>query len=114
MLLDMSLVHHDIHIRKRIYVKKQKYPSNKRLIAFFDKFIIVLGVVNIIATIPQLLQIWVGHNADGVSFVTWAYYAFFSLMMLMYGLLHRELPIILNYSSGMFIYILIAVGAVIY
>jgi uncharacterized protein with PQ loop repeat len=106
--------HHDISIRKRIHTKKQKYPHPNKAIALLDRFIIALGLFNVIATMPQLLEIWISKDASGVSAITWVYYTFFSAMLFVYGLVHKEKPIIINYSVVVIMYLGIAIGAIIY
>lgn len=108
----MTLPHHDISIRKRIHKKKQKYPHPNPAIASFDRFIIILGFVNIIATLPQVLQVWLYEDSSGISIMSWAYYSFFAFMLLGYGIIHREKPIIINYAGGSVLYTLVLIGAV--
>ena len=79
-----------------------------------DKLIIILGVVNIIATLPQVLLIWTEKSADGISVLSWGYYTFFAAMLLVYGILHREKPIIVNYTGGTILYGLVLIGAILY
>ena len=105
---------HHISVRKRIHTKKEKYPHSDKSIAMFDRFIIALGIFNIFATLPQLLEIWINKDATGVSFVTWAYYTFFSAMFIVYGVLHKEKPIIVNYSLVVVLYLGITIGALLY
>jgi uncharacterized protein with PQ loop repeat len=33
-----------------------------------------MSVVTMVMTIPQVLTIWVGHNANGVSLASWGAY----------------------------------------
>jgi uncharacterized protein with PQ loop repeat len=110
----MSHPHHHQSIRKRALNGKKPYPHQNVWINFLDKFIIALGVINIFATLPQVLQIWIGQDASGVSVISWSYYTFFSFMLFLYGLVHREKPIIITYSFSFILYGLIAFGALTY
>ena len=73
-----------------------------------------MGIFNAVATIPQVLEIWVGQDAAGVSLVSWSYYTFGSIMFLIYGIIHKEIPIIVNYSAALILYLLIVLGTVMY
>lgn len=106
-------VHHQ-SLRKRVHSKKQKYPSPKPFVRWFDRAIILVGLFNAVATIPQVLQIWVGQDASGVSLISWVYYSFAAMMFWIYGIIHKEIPIIVNYSAGIILYSLIVIGTLIY
>ena len=105
---------HHQNIRKRIHSKNEKYPHPKSWIKWFDRFIIVAGVGTVIATVPQVLEIWVNQSADSVSTISWAYYTFYALIFTVYGIIHKEFPIIFNYSIASVLYVMIVVGSVIY
>ncbi|MDB5161762.1 MAG: hypothetical protein JWM52_270 [Candidatus Saccharibacteria bacterium] len=110
----MPTVLHHQSLRRRVHSKKEKYPHPNLKIRWFDRFIILVGILNAVATIPQVLQIWIGQDATGVSLISWSYYTFGSVMFLIYGLIHRELPIIVNYSIALMLYALIVIGTLIY
>ena len=109
----MSHSRHHQHIRKRIS-NKQPFPHPVRWKRFLDGAVIILGFVNIIATVPQILEIWVGKDATGVSAISWAYYTFFSAVLLLYGYVHHERPIIITYLAGTIMYAIVFIGAIIY
>ena len=110
----MTHPHQHIHLRKRIHQKKQKYPHPNRWISLLDRFVIVFGFLNGLATIPQVLEIWIGKDASGVSLLSWSYYVAFAILLLIYGLVHKEKPIIITYSIGTVMYTLIVIGVIIY
>lgn len=110
----MITAEHHRNLRKRVHSKKQSFPHPNKAIAWFDRFIILVGLVSALATIPQVLQIWIGQDASGVSALTWSYYAFGSFMFLIYGFIHRELPLIISYSAAVLLYILIVIGTIMY
>ena len=93
---------------------QEKYPSKNKAVAMFDRLIIVVGVGGAIATLPQVIQIWSTQDATGVSLISWSYYLFSASMFLIYGLIHRAIPIIINYGAALFLYFLIVLGTAIY
>lgn len=65
-------------------------------------------------TIPQLTKIWVEKNASGVSAVSWGAYLVTAIFWLLYGILHKEKPIIFTYSAWIVLEILIVIGTITY
>jgi len=110
----MTTALHHQSLRKRVHSKKQKYPHPNKKIAWFDRLIVLVGVFNAFATIPQVLQIWISQDATGVSLASWSYYTFGSIMFLIYGIIHKEVPIIVNYSAALLLYALIVLGTIMY
>lgn len=107
------MIHSPHHVRKGAHRSTKRSTSSAR-VAFFDKIIILLGICNIIATLPQVIQIWVSQDASGISLVSWGYYSFFACMLLIYGIIHKEKPIIINYTGGTILFTLVWLGAFIY
>ena len=77
---------------------------------------LIYGVVIIgpIMNLPQLFQIWLKKNAQGVSAVSWASFALFSFIWLIYGLLHKDKPLIYMNTALIVIQIFIVTGALLY
>jgi uncharacterized protein with PQ loop repeat len=77
-----------------------------------DYLIYGVAILSPIMTLPQLMQIWVDRNVAGVSLLTWSSYTVFAGFWLMYGLVHKEKPIIVsNIFSGV-LNIIIVVGII--
>jgi len=110
----MSHPIHHISIRKRIYQKKQKYPHPDRWINLLDRLVILFGMFNAVATLPQVLVIWIGHDAGGVSVFSWSYYVAAAALLLVYGIVHNDKPIIITYSISTVMYSVVVVGAIIF
>lgn len=77
-----------------------------------DWLIYGVAILSPVMTMPQLIQIWVDKNVAGVSLLTWSSYTVFAGFWLLYGLIHKEKPIILaNIMSGT-LNIIIVVGII--
>ena len=63
---------------------------------YFERFMLVFATVEPIATIPQILEIWVHHSKAGVSLLTWSFYTLTSFVWLMYGLVKKDKPLIIS------------------
>jgi uncharacterized protein with PQ loop repeat len=79
-----------------------------------EKLAYVAGIASPIATLPQLFQIWISQNASGISLITWVSYLLIVTIMTLYGIIHKEKPLIIMYSSLVIIDLLIIVGIIIY
>ena len=102
------------HARKRIYQKHEPYPHPEPLKRAFDKIIYIAAMLGPIMNLPQLLRIWIEKNATGVSFISWTGFSVISVVWLIYGILHKEKPIIFMNAALMVIQALIAYGTLLY
>jgi|TARA_Y100000034_G_scaffold33959_1_gene41619 MtN3 and saliva related transmembrane protein len=102
------------HLRKRIHQKKEKYPHPKKSKRIVDKAIYFVAIIGPLMNIPQLMKIWVDKNATGISIISWVGFALTAFVWLIYGILHKEKPIILANIMYIILQIGIIVGALIY
>lgn len=109
-----QLGEHHQHIRRRIHQKFEEYPHPHKWKNIVDKLVIIGGVVGPIMTLPQVLEIYVHQNAAGVSIPTWSTYIVLSLLWLTYGILHKEMPIIITNILFFILDVIIVAGAVVY
>ena len=108
--------HHHHKTKHRRTPKREPHPitNHPKFTTFIDKFVYVLAFAGPLMTIPQILEIWVHHNGEGVSALTWSAYFIFNIFWLTYGILHKEAPIILAYILWMFVNGSVAIGAMLY
>lgn len=105
---------HHFHRRKRIYQKHEPYPHPDKFKRFIDKSIYFVALFGIVMTLPQITKIWVEKNAAGVSAASWTAYTITAMFWLIYGVAHKEKPIIVTNSLWIVLEVLIVVGALIY
>jgi MtN3 and saliva related transmembrane protein len=104
-----------VHARKRRSRQDlEPYPARSPWLRFLDKVIFIPGVVGPIATIPQIINIYGTQSAGNVSAFTFGVYALFNLVWILYGLAHRERPIIIAYCLWFTVNTIVATGALIY
>ena len=113
MVYDSHGLHH-FHRRKRIHQKHEKYPHPNKWKGIMDKLIFVVGVAGPIVTLPQILKIWIEQNATGVSVVSWIAYLILATFWLIYGIMHKEKPIIVAYTGWIIAELLVIIGTFIY
>src|ERR1700739_4437388 len=73
-----------------------------------------MSVFTMIMTIPQVLAIWVGHQAGGVSMVSWSTYLVSALLWFWFGLRQRDWNIYLPCIGWIVLDSAVIVGAVVY
>ncbi len=62
---------------------------------FLDKLIYPIALIAPVMTIPQIVEVWTQRGVQGVSLLTWSAYTAVSVFWIIYGLQHKEKPIIL-------------------
>lgn len=87
---------HHYHVRKRVHKKLESFPSETVLKRYVDKLMFAIAVLGPVVTLPQLFQILETKDVKGLSFFTWSMWSFFSLVWLVYGMLHKDLPLIVS------------------
>ena len=108
-----SAIHH-LHKRKRIHEKHEKYPHPNKWKNLLDKLIYIVAIIGPSTAIPQIVKIWVHKTAEGVSIVPWIAFFIGALFMMIYGVVHKERPLIIMYSSWIIAHITIITGIIIY
>jgi uncharacterized protein with PQ loop repeat len=73
-----------------------------------------MSVFTMLMTVPQVLTIWVGHQAAGVSVVSWSAYLFSAVLWFWYGLQKRDKNIYLPCVGWVGLDVAVIVGTVIY
>ncbi len=113
-MLDMPHPLHHIHIRKRIYRNRERYPSSKKRVRLMDKLVYVAAILGPVMTIPQLAVVYLERNVAGLSFVSWFSYIILNMIWLSYGILHKDRPIIITSAAWAVMHGLVAFGIVLY
>jgi uncharacterized protein with PQ loop repeat len=73
-----------------------------------------MSVFTMLMTVPQVLTIWMGHQAAGVSVVSWSAYLLSAILWFWYGLQKRDKNIYLPCVGWVGLDTAVIVGAVIY
>jgi uncharacterized protein with PQ loop repeat len=73
-----------------------------------------MSIFTMLMTVPQVLTIWVGHHAAGVSIVSWSAYLLSAILWFWYGLQKRDRNIYLPCVGWIGLDAAVIVGAVTY
>lgn len=80
----------------------------------FSRVLAGMSVFTMLMTVPQVLTIWVGHQAAGVSVVSWSAYLLSAILWFWYGLQKRDRNIYLPCVGWVGLDAAVIVGAVVY
>jgi uncharacterized protein with PQ loop repeat len=83
-----------LHIIYHFFSRLFKH-SNYEMKQFFDKFIAVVGLIGPLMTTPQIINVWIHHQVEGLAIASWGTYVITSTFWLIYGIIHKERAIIL-------------------
>ena len=97
-----------------IHEKHEKCSHSDKLRKIVDKIILAIAIVGPISHIPQLIKIWYYKNATGVSVISWSAFSIMSFFWLIYGILHKDRPIVIMFSILTVVQAMVAIGAVLY
>ena len=73
-----------------------------------------LSIFTMLMTIPQVLTIWVGHQAAGVSLLSWSAYLLSAVLWFWYGIQRHDRNIYLPCVGWMALDVAVIWGVVIY
>lgn len=107
------MVHNNIG-KHHYHQRRGLQLTSPKVRAIIDKGVYVVTVFGILITLPQILKIWVGKNATGVSALSWAGYMLIAFFWLTYGIAHKSKPIIVSNIGWLFLQIFIIIGTLIY
>lgn len=108
-----SGTHHQ-SIRKRIHQQGEAYPHPDAFKRFYDSFIYAVAIITPLTNLPQLLRVWSTKDASGVSVLSWSSFAVLSLAWMIYGILHKDKPIVFVNALLIVFQTVIAIGAFLY
>jgi len=109
----MGMLWH-LHLRKRISKALEPYPSRHFWKWLLDGVVYTVGIIGPVMALPQILLIYGGRDATGVSSVAWFSWALMDIPWILYGIVHKERPIIITYTLWLACNVLIGIGAIIY
>lgn len=89
---------HHLSVRKRISKKLEPFPHPDALKRYLDRLMLLVAIGGPVVLIPQVYQVLMLKDASDLSLVTWGMWQVFNFLWLTYGIVHKELPIIIANS----------------
>src|SRR3989339_1582126 len=87
------------HLRKRIHKKHEAYPHPQKGKRMLDKIITPIVLLGPLVFLPQVIKVWVEKDASSLSPFTWIAITIIGIVWFIYGVVHKEPPIILAYTG---------------
>ena len=79
-----------------------------------ERVLRALSVFTMLMTVPQVYTIWVGHDAGGVSALSWAAYLLAACLWFVYGVQKRDKTIYLACVGWVILDAAVVAGVLIY
>lgn len=103
---------HHIHKRKEKHLAP--YPHPNPFARAIDKLVYAVGIMVPAVTCIQVYKIWHEKNADGISSITFGGYVIGNIIWIVYGLIHKEPPILLMYALLLILNTAVLIGAMLF
>ena len=87
---------------------------NPQPVSGLEKVLRGLSVFTMLMTVPQVLTIWVGGNASGVSLISWISYLIAACLWFVYGLEKRDKTIYLACVGWVLLDLAIVIGVIVH
>jgi uncharacterized protein with PQ loop repeat len=100
-------------LRKR-FAKLQQYPHPKLRVRALDLIVLIAGILSPLMVIPQIIKIYSTHEAIGVSALSWGAFTVLDAPFIVYGIVHKERPIVITYVLFCAMNLAVTIGAIIY
>jgi uncharacterized protein with PQ loop repeat len=89
-------------------------PKASPSVTGLEKLLRGLSVFTMLMTVPQVLTIWIGHNAGGVSLISWVSYLIGACLWFVYGLQKNDKTIYLACVGWVLLDLAVVTGVVVY
>src|SRR3989344_4098122 len=106
--------HRHLHARKRMSKSLEPYPARTPWKRMLDRAVLGVGILGPIMSVPQIALIYIGRDAAGGSPGSLLAGGVFDMPWIVYGLVHREPPIVVTYALWLACNLLIFAGAILY
>lgn len=73
-----------------------------------------MSIFTMLMTIPQVMTIWVGHQAGGVSLITWSTYFVSAILWLWFGIRKHDKNIYLPCIGWILLDTAVIIGVLVY
>lgn len=104
------------HLRSRLLISKgiEPFPARGAWKRFLDYLMYGVGIFAPLALLPQIGNIYIKHEIEGISLTTWVLLCAFNVLWILYGTVHKDKPIIIAHSLFAIFNATIVVGVLMY
>lgn len=104
----------NLYFHNKIFHSHTKFFKKKKTVKVIDRCVIIAGILSPLCSLPQIIKIIEMKSADEISTLSWLLYLVFGLTWLTYGVVHKNLALILNNSLWVIAYLVIIYLSIIY
>lgn len=92
------------------------HEIERRIQKYFilTKLVLAMAIIEPLMTLPQVYEIWIKQEAQGVSLLTWSFYISAAIIWLLYGLKIKDRPLIVASSLWLVVELVVVVGLILY
>ena len=84
------------------------------MVYWLDKIVLAAAFIGPLTTFPQIYEIFKNQSAGDISILTWTLFGLLSIPWLIYGLIHKQAPIIVSSILWILVDFIVVFSAVIY
>ncbi len=88
---------HHLQRRKRSHQNTEQYPHPNKWIKILDDILMAVAIIGPLMNLPQIYKIYSEQIASGLSLISWSLYAICDIPWIIYGIVHKEKPIMIAY-----------------
>ena len=96
------------------FVRRGTYELLRKEKKQIDWLMWLAGLVGPISTIPQIYVIYANQSATDISLLSWLMYTATTMIFLLYSIIHKLRPLIINSVLWMIANVAVRVGIIIY
>jgi uncharacterized protein with PQ loop repeat len=89
-------------------------PQGSPPVSGLEKVLRGLSVFTMLMTVPQVLTIWIGRDAGGISLISWVSYLVAACLWFVYGIQKRDKTIYLACVGWVVLDAAIVVGVIVH
>lgn len=97
-----------------ILSKMVKHPIHKKPTSTFEKFVLLVAIIEPLSTLPQIYDVYTSKDAASLSLLSWVLFAGASVVWLIYGLKIKSRPLIASSFLWISTELTLMIGIVLY
>ncbi len=88
--------------------------SSSHSVSGLERVLRILSIVTMLMTVPQVVTVWIGRNASGVSLISWVAYLISACLWFAYGIGKNDKTIYLACVGWILLDAAIVIGVIIH
>ncbi len=105
---------HHVRARARLAKGLEPFPARGAWKRLLDYVMYGVGIAAPIALVPQIIQIYMAKNAEGISLITWLLFTLLNILWALYGAVHKDRLIFYANTFMIFFDLIIVAGILMY